>query len=312
MRERWQIYQLTIPTVPAGGAIGVPLTLDSDAPFLMRRIKSRNLGLSGFRVQNAKKAYMSDFLLTDREIPMADDGGSSGYALGTPTQGKPIYPQEVYDANSQIVVDVGNTTGEPLEDVRLIFYGSKLFKDSALAAKDYGAKISPFPFIYPLTDANGQPLGPVSVPLAASATVPAVLRDLQLRIMQDADFVLRYLAADPFTFGVDGGLVAPGSDPFLASQNNYRDLRVIVKDESRKAYMNEPIDINDVFGQGLPFEYGAGTDNTTNGPIFPGLLTPELIIEREHSLYVDLFRYDLTGAVVDLWLRFHGAKLFRS
>jgi hypothetical protein len=302
MQERFQIYQLTIPELPAGGLENVALPLDSDAPFALRRIRSRNIGLNGWRFQRPDKTYQSSFLRTDWLVPV------SSAALPFPTHGMPVYPQEVYPANGQIVVDVGNATGQPITNARLIFYGSKLFADRAIAPQLYPAKMSPLPFINPRTDADGNNAGPLTVPLAASATLPATFRDLQLRIQQDADFAIRYMVADPFNFNVEGGAVPLGDMRFPMS-NNYSELYVLLKDQNKKAYMNEPVHINDVFGQAAPANPGAGTDNISVGPAFPGLVTPELIVERQHSLYFDVFRYDLVGFPVDLWFRFHGAKL---
>ncbi len=303
MYERWQIYQKTFPTIPVGGVVGVPFTLDSDAPFALRMVRTRGIGLNGWRFQNARKAYQSNFLRTDWEIPMDPAGAPF------PSHGVPVYPQEIYPANGQIIIDVGNATGEPIENARMLFYGSKLFDRPV--SPDYPATIAPFPFIYPLTNSNGLNNGPVTIDTAASAAVPTILRDLQLRIGQDADFVLRQLVADPFALNIEGGPV-PLSNLAEPLGNTYEELYVIVKDEARKAYMNEPIHINDVFGQGAPNPMGANTSVNGVGPVFAGLLTPELIIERQHSLYVDLYRFDVVGFPVDMWLRFHGAKLFRG
>lgn len=296
MVERFQIYQLTFPSIPAGGLIGVPLQLDTDAPFALRRVKSRGIGLNGWRFQTPKKAYQSNFLRTDWAVPVV--AGESPY----PTRGTPIYPQFIYPSGAQLVCDVGNETGETITNGRLVFFGAKLFENSALSAPTYPPKISPLPFVYPMFG------GPVEVPIAAGATTPTVLRDLQLKIDQDADFVYRYGVCDPFVIGVEGGVVPPPGD---GTQANWSDLRVMVRDESRKAYMNEPIALNDWFGQSLPNPNGAGADDQGVGPGFPGMPVPEIYLEREHSLYFDLFRYDTSGATVTLNFRFGGDKVFR-
>lgn len=303
MQERFQIYQLTIPVLPVGGLENVGLKLDSDAPFCLRKIRSRNIGLNGWRFQRPDRTYQSSHFRTDWLVPVTSTGSPF------PTHGMPVYPQEVYPANGELVVDVANDSGSPIENARLIFYGSKLYADAALAARQYPAKMSPLPFIYPRTDPDGNNAGPLTIDTAASATQPATHRDLQVRIGQDADFALRYMVADPFNFNVEGGPVPLGNMLFPMS-NNYSEVFVVIKDEYRKAYMNEPIHINDVFGQAAPANPGAGTDNISVGPAFPGLFTPELIVERQHSLYFDVYRYDVVGFPVDLWFRFHGAKLF--
>jgi len=299
--ERYQVYQLTVPTVPVGGITDVPLQLDSDAPFLLRLVRSRGIGLNGWRFQTARKTWQSNALRTDWSLPM--DPLGSPY----PTRGAIVYPELVYPASAQIVVDIGNTTGEELTNARLMFFGSKLFRDGALFSPTYPAKFSTLPFCYP-TDV-------LQLPLAASATAPAIQRDVQLRVLQDADFVYRYGVCDPFTIGVEGGIVPLGF--FAGVQPSYDELYVQVRDESRKAYSNEPIHINDWFPQGLPPTNAgaplspAGQDQQGVSPSFPGLVVPEIYIERQHALYIDLYRYDTTGFPVDLHFRFQGAKVFK-
>ncbi len=309
MLERWQIYQKTVAIVPPGGIIGLPFTCESDAPFAFRRIKSRNIGLNGWRFQHPNKNYQSSFLRTD-VLPFTNAGGNGSYF---PTHGMPVYPQSIYPANGQIVFDIGNATNANLVDATLLFYGSKLFKDGSIDAHQYPLRMRPFPFVYPMTNpTNGENQGPITLGLATDAQHPFVVRDLQLKIDQDADFVVRSLVLDPFVLLVEGGItpVLPNDPSAIATTYGYTDVRVVLKDESRKPYMNEPINVNDVFGQLAPLSFGENTDNPGSGPIFPGLLTPELIVPREHSLYFDLYRYDTVGTPVDVWPRFGGAKLF--
>jgi hypothetical protein len=231
------------------------------------------------------------------------DPASSPY----PTRGAVIYPQYVYPTGSQIVVEIGNLGREPITNARLMFFGSKLFRDGAFQSPTYPAKFSTLPFCYP-TDV-------LQVGLATSPTAPATRRDLQLRIFRDADFAYRYGVCDPFTLGQDGGPVPPGV--FGTTQPSYNELYVQVRDEARKAYSNEPIHINDWFPQGLPPTNSgtplspAGQDQQGVGPTFPGLVVPEIYIERDHSIYFDLYRFDLTGFPVDLHFRFQGAKVFQ-
>lgn len=282
MIERHQDYQLTIPSVPVGGLTDVPLKLDTDAPFLLRLVKSRNLGLSGFRFQDPDRQYQSSGLRTDL-IPQ----DPTGLPNPQPSRGVIIYPQMLFPIGANIVCDVGNSTDAALSNVKLLFRGSKLFPDGAVPSPTYPAKMSVLPFTYPVVVKN----------------VPAVgtLRDLPLTIKTDADFAMRYGVADPFTLGIDGG----DYNPFL-----YTECYVRLRDEFYKAYSNEPIHINDLLGQGQPAPFRTSASNDDDVLFMPGLFTPEIYIPRAHSLYFDITRNDPASGPIDLHFRFQGSKVF--
>jgi hypothetical protein len=291
MIERHQDYQLSIPSVPVGGLFEVPLKLDSDAPFALRRVKSRNLGASGFRYKNPRDQWQSTQLRTD-----------TINVLGTqtnPGQGIVNYPEYIYPVNGTIVVDIGNNTGSPLTNVRIVFRGAKLFPDGARPAPSYPARMSQLPFTYqqkvlgiPITG-NSQ-----AVPGLNSA---AVLNNI-LNIRSDSDFVCRYLAADPWALVVDGG---PNPPP-----QSFTNLYVQLMDEAKKPFSNEPIHVADLFGVGSPSIF----DTSSQANFwFPGLLTPELYLLKEQALYFDVYRDDSGLAnqfPVNVYFRFQGAKVF--
>jgi hypothetical protein len=294
MIERHQDYQLSLPTVPAGGLFQVPLQLDTDAPFALRRVKSRNLGISGFRFRTARDQYQSPGFRTD----LIDDGTGNL----SPSQGVRIYPELTYPVNGTIVVDVANNTGQALQNVRILFRGSKLFRDGQIPAPTYPPKLSTLPFTYQVIAQN---LGVTGNSQAVPGLNCAVLADNLLNIRSDADFACRYLCADPFAMAVDGG---PNPPP-----QSFTEAYVMLRDESRKAYSNEPIHICDLFTQGAPSTAGAFTNNLPNR-FFPGLLTPEIYLEKEGTLYFDLFRDDSALAnqfPVSIYFRFQGAKVFK-
>ena len=306
MIERFQIFQLTVPTLPVGGVTEVPLPLESDAPFAVRRVKSRNIGLNGWRFMLPDKSWQSDRLRTDWTVPHSPLGvfGSNPY----PTPGAAIYPELIYPANSQILVDIGNASGAPITNARLTFYGSKLFRDGAIAAPTYPEKMSALPFNYKTDVFN--------VGLALSSTVPFELKDLQLRNLWDADYSVYGGVCDArYPPQQDGGVVGPGTsfantpgnDPV---QPTFGELYIMLRNESRKAYMNEPIHADDLFGRAVPSPGGAASSNFGAPPQFPGLFTPEIYLERNCSLYFDLFRFDTTGVPLDLRFRWLGAKVF--
>lgn len=305
MIERHQDYQLTIPVVPPGGLGEVPLQLDTDAMFSLRAVRSRNLGASGFRFQTADKRWTSNALRTDWVQPTAPGG------VARPQRGGlPVYPELLYGTGTQIVCQVGNNTGETLTDVKLLFRGSKWFNDGALIAPTYPPVFSTLDFIYPLV---------VMVPPATSPTSPGVVREIPLKIDRDADYVIRYGVADPGALGVEGGPVVgtimnSTGQPINPILYAYQNVYVVLRDESRKAYSNEPIHINDVFGQGRP--KASINDGGQDDPVgfLPGLFTPEIYVQAEHSLYVDVYRFDYApgSQVLPIQIRFGGAKVFAS
>jgi hypothetical protein len=320
MIGRFQIYQKTIPSVPPGGVFNVPLQLDTDAPFVLHRIKSRNISAgSGWRYQDPKKVWTSNRNITDRAI-RSTAGDSTSFA----TRGRPVYAEYVYPPGGQIVVDIGNDSEDTITNSRLLFYGEKLFRDEAYPNLTvFPPKFGALPFTYPQTDGQGNPVMGVSLGLATvngGVIEPFRLLDQQVRIQRDAHFSIRDMVADPWYLAQDGGIVAPGSDPSNPNQYNYREVYVLIRDESRKAFMNEPIHINDVFGQGFPIDGNSDTPDQSVGPVFPGLFTPELLVERDHSIYFDVIRYDSAedGAFaanapafpVNVWFRFQGVKVF--
>lgn len=296
MIERFQIYQLSIPSLPAGGLEQIPLQLDSDAPFALRLVKSRNLGESGFpavgwRFRTPRDQYQSP----DYRI----DWWSDGQGDTNPGRGVVIYPQLIYPANSSILVDVQNQTGAALPNVRLMFKGSKLFPDGSRPLKTYPRRFSMLPYQYPVTVAG--------IPVTGNSTVvpglncSATLNNI-LDISSDSDFVYRYGVCDPFALAIDGGVNPP--------PQNYTEVYIQLRDEARKPYSNEPIHINEWFGQQQP-----SGNNVEDLPVdfFPGLMTPEIYLLKEEALYIDIYRDDsafVNQFPVQLNFRFGGCKVF--
>jgi hypothetical protein len=299
MIERHQDYQLSIPTLPAGGLEQVPLPLDSDAPFALRLVRTRNLGPAGFPAAGFR-------FYTPREKLQSPDYRTDWFSDGQGhlfrSRGVVIYPQMIYPANSSILVDIQNQTGSPISNVRILFRGAKLFPDGAFPIKTYPAQCSLLPFQYPLV-VPGIPVTGLStvVPgLTSSATLNQILN-----INSDADFVYRYGVCDPFALAIDGGVNPP--------PQTYTELYVTIRDESRKPYSNEPIHVNDLFGQ-LDVSHGStGNVNDPNVDFFPGIMRPELYLLKEEALYFDIYRDD-SGLVnqfpVQLNFRFGGVKVF--
>ncbi len=279
MIERHQDYQLTIPTVPPGGLRGLPLKLDTDAPFALRLVRSRNIGLNGWRFTTPRQAYQSNGLRTDWIVPVVSTAGAY------PSRGSIVYEEMVYPPGGVIQIDVGNTTGQTIENARMLFRGSKLFTDDSQWAPTYPERMAVLPSIYQV--------------IVPQVGLTETRRDVQLVINNDADFVYRYGVCDAWS------LTATNPQAF-----QFTELYIQLRDEQRKAFSNEPIHVNDVFGQGLPTPYGTGA-NDDQVLFTPGLMTPEIYLPRRHSLYFDVTRNDGSGVPIDLYFRFGGMKVFQ-
>ena len=280
MIERHQDYILTVPSVPVSGVQQVPLQLDTDAAFALRLIRSRNIGLSGWRFTTPSRAYQSNALRTDWIVPV--QSGQLPFA----SRGSIAYNQMIYEPGSNILVDIGNNTGEPISNAQLLFRGSKLFRDGSLWAPTYPPKMSIRPAVYQVVVRN--------VGLSETRL------NNQLTIKNDADFVWRAGCCDAFT-------LTAGAD---ADAFQFTNLYVKIRDEQYKAYSNDWIHANDVFGQGLPTPLIGGVTPDDQVLFTPGLMTPEIYIPRKHNLYFDVQRSDDSGVAVDLYFRFIGMKVF--
>jgi len=295
MIQRHQDYLIRVPSVPVGGG-EFSINLDTDAPFALRLVRSRNIGVSGWNFQTPRRQWQSSKLRTDVQAQFGTNF--------RPSRGSIIYPQMVYPVGGTIPILIGNETGAPILDAQLLFRGSKYFEPGRIAAPTYPAQVSPLKFDYQVVVPN----------VGGTDTI----RFNQLRVKKDADFAVRFGVCDPFTPGVESG--SPFGAPILAGDNltdgpNFGQgagVYVQLVDEVFKPYSNIPIHINDLFGQGRPLvPLSSGAANDDSVLFFPGLYTPEIYVQREHSLYVDVYREDGAGAPpVNLYFRFGGCKAF--
>ncbi len=269
MTERHQDYQISLPSIPPGGLQNLSITLDSDAPFLLRLVRSRGLYPGLFMFQNAKKQWTSNGFMTDLVGPQ--DAAGSFF----PSRGKPIAPQMVYPASSQIVIDVSNPTSSSIDGARLLFRGSKLYKDGAVRSFAYPPAFDPLSFVFTKVIPNVPPVGR--------------LLNLQFEMLSNFDFVYMAGVCDPFDISTPAPVYPAGC---------ISNLDVTLRDEARQPYSNEPIHINDLFGQGLPTSTplvaSATTDSSQDDAVvqYPGLVTPAIYLPRNSSLYMDLVRND--------------------
>lgn len=289
MIERHQDYILTVPSVPVGGIQQVPLQLDTDAPFALRLVRSRNIEatntsvINGWRFTNPRQAYQSSALRTEQIVPVIP--GNALY----PSRGAVIWEEMVYPPGAVILVDIGNQTGSPLTNAQLLFRGSKLYKDGSLWVPTYPERMSPFPAVYQVVVPN--------------VGLTSTILNNQLQVKHDADFVYRCGACDAFTLNAN-----PEASAF-----QFTNVYVQLRDEQKKAYSNAPIHVNDLFGQGLPTPLQTLTPPYNDDQVLftPGLVTPEIYLPARHNFYFDVYRNDTSGATVDLYFRFIGMKVFQ-
>lgn len=276
MIERHQDYILTIPTLAAGQRFaGFPLPLDTDAPFLLRgrgihiaasttnRRQSDVLACS-FRYKNAKGNYLADQLITTPQDYWGAFGQNGNY--------RPVWPQQTYQPGGQIVCDFFNGSANMLTNLQLIFRGVKLFQDGALSNPTYPAscKINEFTYQTGKGTLGDQPI--------ILQTTDA-LYQLQLSIQNDADFVVR---------GAQAGAALGTGGPY--SPYGYTELYIQLFDHTLKPYSNAPIHIDWLFGNaGGPFKLSSFVNL---GNSAPGLVVPEIYLQKNRSIYYNLFRND--------------------
>lgn len=278
MIERHQDYLITVPSVPVGGVTQQPIKLDTDAPFALRLVRSRNIEntanafLNGWRFTTPRQAYQSNALRSDWVAPV--EQGGTVY----PGRGSIVFPELIYQPGSTINVDIGNLTDGALTNAQLLFRGSKIYSDASRRVPTYPPKCS-------LERADYQVVVK-GVPQSGQVL------NVQFQVKNDADFVYQYGAVDAW-------------DAATGETQDYTNLFVQLKDESGKFFSNAPIHANDLFGLGF------GTTSQDDLMLWtPGLVSPEIYIPRRHSIYFDIYRTDVSGGSIDLYFRFCGWKVF--
>jgi hypothetical protein len=305
--NRFQVYVLTIGTLDAGQLVeGLPLPLDSDAPFWLwgRGGRCSNvvagagglmLGLST-RFQNAGGRYLQDVLVP---WPLDVPGGGRGGAW------KSVWPWLGYPAGSVIAVDAFNGGADSIENLQLYFVGVKQFP-AGTPFTTYPPSISVLDFCYShycLDPVTGQP-GAIGGLLAVNG--PPRL-NIPLNVASDADFAFRYGQA-----GVDGTFESP---------NFYSEVFIELLDGNHKPYMNAPVHLDWLFGNslrvpGIDLNW-AGYPNQESylvGNFHPGLIVPEIYLPANGAMYYNLYRNDSAYAdaqPINLNIAFRGSKVFR-
>jgi len=267
----WQ-QQATLGTLVAGRQYpGIPLTLELDAPFIMRGIAARmqwdletgqnDLSQLYFRLKRANTRYtcpVDQWLPFEAFARIYGQGANPGI----------IWPHEGYPQGGVIEVDLWNNGAEDLAGVQLVFRGVKRWA-------------TPRPCLYP-SNISRVLNWTRSVKWAGiGVSGPTALQRITLKPITDADFVLRHMQA--------GSVYNPNApDAFFRARNVW----ALLRDDQDKPFANAPVDINILCGQGT-MATASGLDNSQQfGPFHPGLLFPEIYIQRNQAYSLDVLRDD--------------------
>jgi len=297
MIQRHQDYVLgpnqdgRLATVAAGAAIsGITLSLDTDAPFLLRSRALRCRYDAG-RLQTGLNQVRMRFTGPDRDYRSQDYVRQSLYGpyfgqFGNPI---PVSSQIIYPRQGQITVDLINDGAAGLTNLTFYFRGVKLFAPNAVKSYSYPPRFGVLPFSYPQLQVTGVPVttGPIRYPF---------------RVRSDADFVLRSIQA---------------GDPFDTHQAYETFIRLY--DEDEKPYSNDFVHLDVIAGNsGVGNTFPTATTNKApigTGPASPGLFYPELYLPNNHVMFFDITRDDsfVVGATtVNLPITFSGMKVFEK
>jgi hypothetical protein len=296
-QERHQDYVIGPTQAPAlasltagGPVLTIPFPLDPDAPFLLRSIALRMQYRSAANPDQSGLQYLklrftgpnNDYLQQDlvRASLLMPYFGQAGNP-------HPYYPQKLYPAGGTINVDVQNIGSGTLTNVYLYFRGVKLYPRGFSGIYTYPSKFSTLPFVYPTTYASL----PVTTPTNGVRSI--------FRPKPDADFVLRAIQAGP-----------------SFSRTTYEVFMTLL-DENEKPYSNAPVHVDVLAGRSfMAAAYPTGTSvisPTGTGASNPGLFYPEIYVPKDHILYYDLVRSDVSfaGAVAQNFpVQFMGMKVF--
>jgi hypothetical protein len=294
----------------------MPVVLDLDAPFVLRsrafRVNATQVipiqaGSVSQNVQAGLQYLKTSFTGPDENYVSQQRVPATlhSYCFGQQGSPTPVFPQRIYPAGGIIYVDVENTGAATLTNVRLYFRGVKLFVWGSRQAVTYPARHGPIrPFCYPV----------VALQLPVTTTAPVVIPFI---VNPDADFVLR------------GGRA--GTNQNAGGYNSdYFEVEITLRDSDGKPYSNLPVHASVLFGRpsqgtlGAPaFGFGVSGEtypcgNLANGllaefcgPSNPGLLYPEIYLQRSQFMYLDFTRADgaYSTSAIDFPVLLTGVKV---
>lgn len=288
---------------PGQQIIGLPVTLDKDAPFVLRRRALRvkynttaptgqiesNINQLLVRFTNHDHRYLSTSF-----IPQNLDGAFFGQV----GQWKVVYPGIPYPAGGSFWVDIINNGPFTITNLTLYFRGVKLYPWGVRPDYRYPSTMASLPYAYPIN--------PVTTTNTLGVIQSLAVNDLRLQqvfqVKDDADFAIRSMA----------------TGPVLAS--NVYEVFFILRDFDSKPYSTGWVHL-DIYGgqtmfpQQIQFPLGATQLITAvgAGAATPNVFFPEILVPRNQLLFYDILRSD-TGFVAattqDYPITMVGAKVF--
>lgn len=281
MQERHFDYVLgpnqdtRLTSVAAGAEIqDILLRLDTDAPFMLtsRAVRcsyssgtfnqSPLIGLASKWAGPAKDFRYQDYILESLQMVYYGQNGNP----------KPISPGVLYPPGGVLRIDLRHTGATTIPSLTFFFRGIKLFPWGAVAGPTYPQSFQSLPFAYPIyTSALG---------------VTETRLNQMFTCKTDADFVIR------------GGQSFPISS---SAGRTMAEVAIRLKDADKKPYSNDFVPLDILFGcGGFPAVVPVGPTPSYvvpfgTGPGQPGLIYPEIYIQKNHQLIYDLQRSD--GAV---------------
>lgn len=287
-----------LASVAAGQLVeGLVLKLDLDAPFILRSRAVR----TRWNPETGEQTGVGDILLRwagpDRDFQSQNliRQGLIGPYYGQVGNPMPVSPEVVYPRGGQIMVDLLNDGASTATNVCLYFRGSKVFAPGAVKAYGYPETFAGLPFAYPqgaYSDTDGLTL------VRNVAVTQGPLRQT-FKVKGDADFVFR---------------AGQAGDPF--SDSPLTEIFATLRDEDEKAYSNDAIHIDILFGNsGAPLIFSGPSSPIGGGPNSPGIFFPEIYIPKNHLMYMDVSRDDSasqSAVTKNIPFTFIGQKVFQK
>lgn len=295
-----------LTTLAAGAQIiGLPVTLDKDAPFILRRRALRiqyDTSATGKQQETGINQLMVRF--TDRDhaylsqsiIPQNLDGAYFGQ-FG---QWKPVFPGVPYPAGGTFLIDIVNNGTTTLHNVTLYFRGVKLYPWGVRPDYRYPKTMATLPYAYPINQVT--PSNQFGV--VQSLGVSEVRYSQVFQVKDDADFVIRSMATGPVFSDVT-------FEVFLQ-----------LRDFDQKPYSTGWVHLDVYGGQSaipVQIQYPIGSGHFITavgaGASLPNVFFPELYVPKNQILFYDILRQDSAfngiGAIAqDYPITMVGAKVF--
>jgi hypothetical protein len=290
---------------PGQNIAGLEVTLDKDAPFVMRRralrVRYDTAQTAGFHLQNIPNLMVrfsgqDKHYLQQSHVPQSLDGSFFGQ-LGS---WKPVYPGVAFPAGGSFVIDVINNSAITLTNLTFYFRGVKLFPWGVRPDYRYPSVMSSLPYYYTIAPfTNSNPFGVIQ-----SLGVTDIRLSQVFTIQDDADYVIRAMA----------------SGPVPVNQITPFEVFFQLRDFDQKPYSTGWVHL-DVYGgvtqNNIAFDDGGGSIQAIGtGPSIPNVFFPEIYVPRNQSLFYDIMRLDAafsptqTPTTIDYPITFIGAKAF--